>query len=186
MTQTDEHATAAEVDALAQRLLEAALGCGDLFAVYLGDRLGWYRSLREHGPATAAELAERTGTDARYAREWLEQQAVTGLLSVDLPPQRSGRAVQEPPDARRFPLPPAAAEVLTDEASLAYLAPLARMFAASAVQLPALVEAYRTGGGVSWAQLGPDARESQADLNRPWFERALAPVLAGVPTCTPS
>ena len=189
MTQADEQVTgeveravAAEVEALAERLLGAALGCADLFAVHLGDRLGWYRSLREHGPSTAAELAERTGTDARYAREWLEQQAVTGLLQVDVPPQRSSAGPEEQAERRRFLLPAAAAEVLTDETSLSYLAPVARMFAAAAVQLPALVEAYRTGGGVSWAQLGADARESQADLNRPWFERALAPALAGVPS----
>jgi hypothetical protein len=28
------------------------------------------------GPATTQELADRTGTHERYAREWLEQQAV--------------------------------------------------------------------------------------------------------------
>jgi ubiquinone/menaquinone biosynthesis C-methylase UbiE len=70
--------------------------------------------------------------------------------------------------------------VFTDERSLSYLAPLARMFASSAGQLPSLLDAYRTGGGVSWEQLGADARESQADINRPWFETALAPALAGV------
>ncbi|GAA2532992.1 methyltransferase domain-containing protein [Pilimelia columellifera] len=40
---------------------------------------------------------------------------------------------------------------------------------------------YRDGGGVSWSQYGADARESQADMNRPWYERALAPALATVP-----
>ena len=47
--------------------------------------LGWYRSLVADGPATAADLAARTATHPRYAREWLEQQAVTGLLAVDDP-----------------------------------------------------------------------------------------------------
>ena len=175
MTVAREQDTGSEVDALSQRLLDAALGCADTLAIYLGDRLGWYRSLRDHGPSTATELASRTGTHPRYAQEWLEQQAVTGLLEVvpDGPGDADGGA------SRRFLLSPAGAEVLTDGASLSYLAPLARMFAASAAQLPALLHAYRTGGGgVSWAQLGPDARESQADMNRPWFESALA----GVPT----
>ena len=63
-------------DALVDRLFTAALGTFDLAGVYLGDRLGWYRSLSEDGPATPEDLAERTRTDARYAREWLEQQAV--------------------------------------------------------------------------------------------------------------
>jgi hypothetical protein len=43
------------------------------------------------------------------------------------------------------------------------------------------VEAYRRGGGVSWAELGDNARDSQAALNRPWFESALAPALASAP-----
>ncbi|MDN5804120.1 MAG: class I SAM-dependent methyltransferase, partial [Microlunatus sp.] len=72
---------------------------------------------------------------------------------------------------RRFTLSAGPAEVLTDERSLLYLAPLARMFAASGGQMPALLEAYRTGGGVSWQQFGVEARESQADLNRPWFDQ---------------
>jgi SAM-dependent methyltransferase len=40
-----------------------------------------------------------------------------------------------------------------------------------------LLEAYRGGGGVSWAALGDDAREAQAALNRPWFESQLATAL---------
>jgi SAM-dependent methyltransferase len=77
-------------------------------------------------------------------------------------------------------LPPAAAEVLTDTSSLSYLAPLARMLCAAGVQLPALTWAYRTGGGVGWAAFGEDMRESQAEINRPWYEHALPDVLAGV------
>lgn len=37
----------------------------------------------------------------------------------------------------------------------------------------ALVHAYRTGGGISWAELGEDPREAQGATNRPVFMRAL-------------
>jgi len=47
--------------------------------------------------------------------------------------------------------------------------------------MPALLDAYRRGGGVSWDQFGDDARESQADMNRPWYEQKLAAALAAVP-----
>src|SRR4051794_23735182 len=70
-------------EAAGERLLEATAGAVDLVAVYLGDRLGWYASLRDDGPATPNQLAERTGTAPRYAREWLEQRAVTGFLKVE-------------------------------------------------------------------------------------------------------
>ena len=73
MTSTDQVR-----DAFVERLFASALGTMDVFTVYLGDRLGLYRVLAEHGPLTAGELAERAGINARYAREWLEQQAATG------------------------------------------------------------------------------------------------------------
>ena len=160
-------------DAFAERLFGSALGAIDVLSAYLGDRLGWYRSLADHGPATARELAERTSCDQRYAREWLEQQAVSGILTVE--------GADGPELERRYTLPPGPAEVLTDRASLNYLAPVARMFAAPSIQLPALLAAYRQGGGVSWDQLGDDARESQADMNRPWYEQKLAAALSAVP-----
>lgn len=159
-------------DQLVERLFGALLGTVDVLSIFLGDRLGFYRSLAADGPATATQLAEGTGTHARYVREWLEQQAVTSLLAVD-----GGQDA----DSRVFSLPDATREVLTDETSLNYLAYAARMFASVGPVLPLLLDAYRTGGGVSWDQLGPDARESQADQNRPWFDAMLGDALAGVP-----
>jgi len=150
-------------DEFAERMLASTLGLVDVFAAYLGDRLGWYRSLATEGATTAAELAERTGTSPRYALEWLEQQAVTGVLQLE-------EAADGSAAGRRFRLPPGPAEVLTDERSLAYLAPMPRMFAAAGLNLTRLLDAYRTGGGVSWEQFGTEAREAQADLNRPWFD----------------
>lgn len=157
-------------DDIAGRLFEAALGAVDLMAIYLGDRLGLYRALADRGPLRVDELAAATGVHERYVREWLEQQAVTALLDVD------GKG-----DARRFALSDAVREVLLDTGSLNYLAPLPRMFAAAGLQMPALLDAYRSGGGVGWADFGPDMRESQADMNRPWFEQRLGAALAGVP-----
>jgi 2-polyprenyl-3-methyl-5-hydroxy-6-metoxy-1,4-benzoquinol methylase len=157
--------SAQTAEQFAERLFQASLGTVEVLSAYLGDRMGWYRALADAGPATPAELIARAGGAERYAREWLEQQASFGILTVE---------------DGRFALPPGAAEVLTDERSLSYLAPLARMLGAAAIQLPALREAYRTGGGVGWAAFGTDMRESQADMNRPWFEQMLPEALAGV------
>jgi predicted O-methyltransferase YrrM len=156
----------------AERVLQAALGWVDTMAIYIGDRLGWYRDLVAHGPSTADELAERTGTSPRYAREWLEQQAVTGFVVLE-------EGIDGMPASRRYSLPSAAAEVLTDAGSLAYLGPMPRLFAASGRRMSELLDAYRTGGGVSWEELGVDAREAQADLNRPWFDE-LPGAFAGI------
>ena len=160
-------------DAFAERVLAATLGTMEMYAVYFGDRLGWYRALHEQGPLTSTELAHATRTAERYAREWLEQQAVNGYLTVD--------DVAAAPQDRRFRLPATHAEVLLDGDSLAHLAPLARMVAASGLHLDDILEAYRTGAGVSWQRLGRNAREGQSAINRPLFLHALAQqVLPGV------
>jgi SAM-dependent methyltransferase len=151
-------------DALVERLFGAVLATLDLQAVYLGDRLGYYRALAGAGGLTAAELAARTATAERYTREWLEQQAVTGILTAD-----------DATDAtlRRFTLPGGHVEPLTAVLSPNHVVPLARLLVGAGKQMDALAEAYRTGGGVSWAEHGVDAREAQAAANRPMFLGAL-------------
>jgi len=163
----------APADVVAERIFSLALAGAEALSIYVGDRLGWYKSLAASGPATPVELARRTATHERYAREWLEQQAVCGLLVAH------SRSTE--PDGRRYELAPGAAEALTDESSLSYLAPLPRMFAAAGRLMPELLDAYRTGDGVSWDELGDDAREAQAALNRPWFEHRLGGALTDVP-----
>lgn len=161
---TDEQATERSADALVERLFEASIGMFEVMSVYVGDRLGLYRALHDSGPATAPELAARAGIDERYAREWLEQQAVADLLDVVDP--ASGATAG---DDRRYGMPSAYAAALLDPDSPLSIAPLARALVASAKVLPQLLEAYRTGGGVDWADYGPDMIEAQGDFNRPWL-----------------
>ncbi|MGY1601890.1 class I SAM-dependent methyltransferase [Geodermatophilus sp. SYSU D00815] len=159
--------------ALADRLLGAVIGTFEVAAVELGVRLGWYRALAQ-APATAPELAGRTGTEARYAREWLEQQAVAGYLAVD--------DVRAAPDARRYTLPEEHRRILVDEVDPLYMAPMPRLALAFTRNLEKLVEVYRGGRGLGWHEMGPDAWEGQAAVNRPFFLTALVPdVLATLP-----
>jgi len=146
-------------DTLAGRLFQSAFGAMEALTVYLGDRLGLYRELAEGGPATAAELAARTGTAERPIREWLEQQAAAGILEVD------DAGAEE--TARRYHLPVGHAEVLLDANSLSYMTPLLRFL--PALPIPAIVGAFKSGKGVPWSAYGADAREGQAGMNRPHF-----------------
>ncbi len=63
--------------------------------------------------------------------------------------------------------------MLVDPDSLNYLAPLARLVAGAVRPLPALLAAFRSGGGVPFAEYGEDLREGQAAFNRPMFLRQL-------------
>jgi 2-polyprenyl-3-methyl-5-hydroxy-6-metoxy-1,4-benzoquinol methylase len=78
-----------------EQRLNAFLGkaVGDLGAavsavlVSIGDELGFYRALAE-GPLTPAELAAKTGTNERYVREWLANQAAGGYVDYDAAARR--------------------------------------------------------------------------------------------------
>lgn len=152
-------------DEFVNRIFESTVGMMDMLTLYMGDRLGLYRALAKEGPATPAELAKRAGIDPRYAREWLEQQAATGILEVE------DAAAAE--DQRRYALPVAHAEPLIDPDSPYSMAPMPRSVVAAAKAMPSLLEAYRTGGGVEWDEYGADMIEAQGDFNRPWLKEFL-------------
>jgi 2-polyprenyl-3-methyl-5-hydroxy-6-metoxy-1,4-benzoquinol methylase len=148
-------------DAFVGRIFEAGVAALDLLSVVIGDRLGLYTSLTRDGSATPGELASRAGIAERYAREWLEQQAASGIVLVE--------DSAAPPDERRFTLPAGHAEALTKPDSPFSIAPMARAIAACASVLPQLLDAYRSGGGVEWSDYGRDMVEAQGDSNRPWL-----------------
>src|SRR5690606_24101849 len=134
--------TAPALPPLEERMLAGALAAGEVMSMYLGDRLGLYRVLADE-PLTVQEVAARAGIDARYAREWLEQQAAASVLDLVEPDE----AFPE----YRFVLPAAHRGVLVDPEDPAHMAGFARAWGGIARVLPALVEAYRTGAGVPFA-----------------------------------
>ena len=157
-------ATATTTTTLDERVLDATIGALELFGIYLGDRLGLYDAL-QRGARTPAEVAESAGVAPRYAREWLEQQAVAGVLVVD-----DANAEAE---ARRYTLPEAHVGVVADPVALDHVAPLAGLVVGIARALDDVVQAYRSGGGVPYARYGTDFRRGQGGINRPVFTSAL-------------
>src|SRR5262245_18134887 len=109
----------AQTEELVERLFTAAIDTLEIASVHIGGRLGHYRALADGGEATPGELAPRIGTVERYTREWLEQQAVAGFLSVDDPDADAGE--------RRCRLPAAYRAVFVYEENLNLLTPLATL-----------------------------------------------------------
>jgi SAM-dependent methyltransferase len=169
----DEGPASAATDVLVERLFAATIDTLEIASIHLGGRLGFYPALADGGAATPAELAARTGTVERYVREWLEQQAVAGFLSVD--------DCEAAPGERRYSLPAAHRAVFVDEEDLNYLTPLARLAIGVCGPMDALLEAYRGGGGVPYEDYGADIHEGVAALNRPQFVNLLAEWLASIP-----
>ncbi|HET9347393.1 MAG TPA: methyltransferase [Candidatus Limnocylindrales bacterium] len=164
MTLTTTNQAAERRDALVGRLVEATLGAFDLLAIHIGDQLGLYRALADRGSLASPELASAAGIAPRYAREWLEHQAVAGILEVD------DRAAD--PDERRYTLPAGHDEALADPTSLATMAPMAQWVVAGGKSMADLLDAYRTGGGVPWDR-HQDVVIAQDRVNRPPFTHLL-------------
>ncbi len=177
---------------LSERLTDHTTAALELFAVHIGRELGLYAVLDRHGALTAPELAERAGIDARYAREWLEQQAVAGFLHTDSSGDGdTGPQVDSSPDARRlspddrrFALPDAHRGALVDPIDGGHVAPFAGSVVAIAQAMDDVVAAYRTGAGVPYTRYGATFRRGQGDINRPAFTadlvKAWLPAVEGV------
>jgi SAM-dependent methyltransferase len=153
-------------DALVERTFEALIGGLELAAMHIGERLGLYAALDEAGPSTTAELARRAGVDGRYAREWLEQQAVSGVLTVD--------DAAAPASERRYALPAEHREPLLDRDSPMYIGAMPQITVGMFAPIEKMVEAFRTGEGVPYSEFGVHAREGIAAFNRPMFVNELA------------
>jgi len=152
---------------LLERIFNASVATFDIYTMYLGERLGLYRALAANGSLSPEGLAEATGTDTRYVREWLEQQATSGIIEHD---------------AGRFSLPAEYAAVLVNRDDPNYFVPIVRMITAAGAILPKLLQAFGTGDGIDWSEYGPDMVEAQSEVNRPFFLHQLAPeILPSIP-----
>jgi 2-polyprenyl-3-methyl-5-hydroxy-6-metoxy-1,4-benzoquinol methylase len=146
------------------RLFNAGLGVLEMATVDIGVRLGLYQALADAGPSTPNELAEAAGIHARYSREWLEQQAVAGILEVD--------DVSADEDERRYSVPAAYIPVLLDPEDLAYTAPFAAVVPIIGKVYDTLLDAFRTGKGVPYADY--ELHDLQSGFTRPQFHHLLA------------
>ena len=132
--------------------LGAAIAAGN---VVVGHRLGLYRHLAG-APATAEELARRTGTDPRYVAEWLAGQAAGGYVGYD-------------PGTGLFALTEEQAFALADPDGPLYL-PGAFVLALGALRAESqITDAFRTGAGMGWHEHHEDVFSGCEMFFRPGY-----------------
>jgi SAM-dependent methyltransferase len=130
--------------------------------IHLGDRLGLYRGLAGAGPLTSDALARKTGLHERWVREWLQGQAVTGLVDY------AGDG--------RFALSLEGAMVLSDEESPFFAAGGFCALPQQMAVLDRLPESFRTGVGLPYDAFGPEGAVGVERLLAPWFRTQLVPI----------
>ncbi|WP_165950260.1 hypothetical protein [Actinomadura sp. GC306] len=157
---------------ITERMLADAVTTMETMSTALGVQLGLYDALAA-GPLDAHGLAGKAGVHARYAREWLEQQAASGQLTV--------ATDDEDPYARTFAVPDDLREALLDTDSPYFVGTLAGFVVSMAEVLPQVAEAYRSGGGVPYAAYGEGARHGIGGMNRPAYRSGIGDWVAAMP-----
>src|SRR5262245_39735270 len=141
----DEHSSMIDgekMKAMVERVFGILGGAVNAGMIHLGDRLGLYRALAGAGPLTSEELARKTNLHERWVREWLEGQAVTGLV--------------DHVGDRRFVLSNEGAMVLANEESPFFAAGGFSALPQQLAVLDRLPESFRTGVGLPYDVFGPE------------------------------
>jgi 2-polyprenyl-3-methyl-5-hydroxy-6-metoxy-1,4-benzoquinol methylase len=129
----------AAVEAFGGRLVGMFNHAGAALLVSLGHRTGLFDALARLPPATSEEVAREAGLDERYVRVWLGGVTTAGLVAYDA-------------ERGRWRLPPAHAALLTRAATPNNFAVYAQYVALLGAVEDRIVECFRRGGGVPYAE----------------------------------
>jgi 2-polyprenyl-3-methyl-5-hydroxy-6-metoxy-1,4-benzoquinol methylase len=129
--------------------------------VVIGHNLGLYKALAPE-PASAGELAARTGTSPRYITEWLRGQAAGGYVEYDAATDTYSMTEEQ-------------AFALTNQDGGVYV-PGAFVLALGTLKaVPKITDAFRTGGGLGWHEQDEDVFTGCELFFRPGYIANLIP-----------
>lgn len=127
---------------------------------YVGTETGLFRAMADRGPMTQDAVVAATGLDARYVEEWLKGMVAAGYLDYD-------------PAAETFALPPEHAFLLSSEGTDHFMGGVFAMLPPLMTIAPRIVESFRKGGGVPFADFAPECRAAIDLMNRGNYEHRL-------------
>jgi SAM-dependent methyltransferase len=142
------------------RVLADSAATATIVLAALGDRMGLFKDMAEHGPTTSGELASRTGLSERYVREWLCGMFAAGYLSYDEAQQR-------------YALPAEHVPTLAAEPGPAFFGGVHQELIGAIQRYDQVAEAFRYGGGVQLADLHPDVWAGTSRFTAQWHQNML-------------
>ncbi|HJQ48395.1 MAG TPA: class I SAM-dependent methyltransferase [Amycolatopsis sp.] len=140
-------------------LTDTAAAATTVLAAF-GDRLGLFKDLAAHGPATSARLAARTGLHERYVREWLCGMYAAGYLTYTEADQR-------------YALPAEHVPTLATEPGPAFFGGVHQELLGALQRYDDVLGSFRTGGGVHAAHLHPDVAAGTHRFTAQWHRNLL-------------
>jgi 2-polyprenyl-3-methyl-5-hydroxy-6-metoxy-1,4-benzoquinol methylase len=149
-----------KVEQFVHRVLGDTSAATTMVLAGIGDRLGLFKNLNAHGPASSHEFAQRTGTQERYGREWLSAMTSAGYLTYE-------------PATGQFSLPAEHAPALAEETGPVFLGGLWDMLLGMLQPVDKLMQCFKNGSGVAQSDY-PDATYHGMDrFTAGWFENLL-------------
>ena len=126
-------------EALQGKVMGDVGGAVGLFMAYLGDQAGVYRGLEALGAATHEELAEHTGLNPRYLREWLSANAAFGYVDYDA-------------HSDRFSLAPEQAAIFAHDGEPTCMQGFFQAVIGQMATQETAVDVFKTGRGRPWGE----------------------------------
>lgn len=127
-----------KLEELQGKVLSDVAGSMGLILAYMGDRLDLYSALAEISPATSRELADSTGLDERYVREWLSSNAAGGYIEYDA-------------GSKKFSMTPEQTVIFAAEGHPHCMQGFFQAVVSAYLDEPKATEVFRSGRGLPWA-----------------------------------
>jgi 2-polyprenyl-3-methyl-5-hydroxy-6-metoxy-1,4-benzoquinol methylase len=154
---------------IAERVADDVGGAFTVGLAYIGDKLGLFAALAALGPASSGALAGQTGLDERYVREWCNAMVAS-------------RYIEHDPESRAYFMTPQQTAALVDEGGPTFVGGAFQFALPSLLLAPRLIEHFKRGGGIPFADLPAEIPPAIDRMHRPWFDHLLVQEwLPGVP-----
>ena len=139
--------------------------------VMIGGELGLWKAMAGEGPLTSAQIAEKSGVEERYVREWASAQAASGYLEYDA-------------QGDSFTLPPEQAMALADPDSPVFVLGGYSVVSSAYKDREKIAERFREGKGFGWHEHHTELFSGTEQFFRPGYKAHLVeewlPALDGV------
>ncbi len=163
MTTLTDNLTAETTEEFAARIVDTIDNAGIAILLSIGHQTGLFDPLQKLPAATSGQIADATGLNERYVREWLGGLAAAKVIDYDAAPQTYRLAAHR-------------AAVLTRAAGPDNLARVAQFIPLLAEVEQKVIDCFRTGGGLSYSEY-PRFHRLMAEESGEVFDAALINVI---------
>lgn len=145
---------------MADRVFRDLAGSMAVGLAHIGVQTGLFEAMAGQGRLGVDAVARASGLTPRYVEEWLKGMVAAGYLDYD-------------PASATFELPAEHAYLLASASTDHYMGGMFGMVPPLLTVAPRVIDAFRHGGGVPFADFAPECRQAIDLMNRGNYEHRL-------------